>query len=451
MDVPAPGRLRAAALYAALALGLALALTAGALVLGGSPGPQDAARVAAPAADAPLDRLAEGDLAGGIAALQTHLRAQPKDASGWAALGAAYVEQARTSGDPTRYPQAQAAFTRSLRITPHDNDAALAGRAALAAARHDFRTALTEADHALKVNPYNERALAVRVDALVELGRYDAALNAAEHADSVRPGIPVFTRLAYVHELRGDPAGARRILTRALDSAATPGDTAYVATALGQLAWSQGQYPAALRHFATALRADPAYLPAIEGRGRTYAARGDREKALRDLGEVVNRYPLPAQLAELGELYEAAGGKGRAEQQYAVVGTWIALARANGVATDLDAALVAADHGDAGEALRAARAEWARRHTVHTADALAWALHVNGRDREALQYAKRSSAPGYRNAAFLYHRGVIEAALGEREAARRSLTAALRLNPGFSPTGAPAARRALARIEGDPS
>ncbi|MGI5249463.1 tetratricopeptide repeat protein [Actinacidiphila glaucinigra] len=267
----------------------------------------------------------------------------------------------------------------------------------------------------------------------------------------MRPGIPAFTRLAYVHELRGDPAGARRILTRALDSAATPGDTAYVATALGQLAWSQGRYPAALGHFATALRADPGYLPAVEGRGRTYAARGDREKALRDLGRVVDRYPLPAQLAELAELYEATGQQERAEQQYAVVGTWIALAGANGVATDLDAALVAADHGDPVEALRAARAEWSRRRTVHTADALAWALHVNGRDREALAYAERSSAPGYRNAAFLYHRGVIEAALGKREAARTSLAAALRLNPGFSPTAAPAARRALAHIEGDPS
>lgn len=47
MDVPAPGRLRAAALYAALVLGLALALTAGALVLGGPSAPRDGARAAA--------------------------------------------------------------------------------------------------------------------------------------------------------------------------------------------------------------------------------------------------------------------------------------------------------------------------------------------------------------------------------------------------------------------
>ncbi|MFF3564176.1 tetratricopeptide repeat protein [Streptomyces sp. NPDC002574] len=455
MDAPPLGRLRTAVLFTALSLGLALALTAGALVLGGSSGRTGAtggpAAAAARTGDAPLDRLATGDLAGGIAGLQDHLRAQPADSSGWATLGAAYVEQARTSGDPTRYPQAEAALARSLRITPDGNDAALAGQAALAAARHDFGTALSAADRALRTNPYNERALAVRVDALVELGRYDAARTAAEHADALRPGIPVFTRLAYVHELRGDAAGARRILTRALDTASTPGDTAYVATALGQLAWSQGRYADALGQYATALRASPGYLPAIEGRGRAYAARGDRARALRDLAEVVRRYPLPAQLAELGELYEAAGQRGKAREQYAVVGTWIALAKANGVATDLDAALVAADHGDPREALRAARAEWARRHTVHTADALAWALHANGRDREALPYAVRSSAPGYRNAAFLYHRGVIEAALGRRPAARASLAAALRLNPGFSPTGAPAARAALARTEGDPS
>lgn len=57
---------------------------------------------------------------------------------------------------------------------------------------------------------------------------------------------------------------------------------------------------------------------------------------------------------------------------------------------------------------------------MHTADALAWALHVNGRDAEALPYAHRATATGYRNAAFLYHRGVIELATGHRTAGRAS-------------------------------
>ncbi|MFE3827370.1 tetratricopeptide repeat protein [Streptomyces sp. NPDC059092] len=436
-----------------------LTVTAAALVLTatsvafGAVGEEDPSVRSAPAltASAPVERLTSGDLAQGIESLQKHLKEQPKDATGWATLGAAYVEQARTSGDPTRYPQAEKAFGRSLALRPADeNDAALAGRSALAAARHDFPAALNQADRALSVNPYSERALSTRVDALVELGRYDEASKAVELADGRRPGLPVFTRYAYVRELRGDVKGAREVLLRALKSASSTADVAYVATTLGQLAWSQGQYADALDHYATALRADPRYVPALEGRGRTHAAQGRTEEALNDLEEVVRRYPLPGQLAALGELYEASGQREQAEEQYELIGVWTTLARANGVATDLESALVEADHGDAGQALEAARAEWSRRESVHTADALAWALHADGKDREALTYAKKATAasPGYRNASFLHHRGMIERALGDDKAARRSLTAALDLNPGFSPTGAREATAALSALTG---
>ncbi|HET6855560.1 MAG TPA: tetratricopeptide repeat protein, partial [Streptomyces sp.] len=367
----------------------------------------------------------------------------------WATLGAAYVEQARTSGDPTRYPQAEKAFARSLKLRPAaENDAALAGRAALAAARHDFKTAIGDADRALRVNPYSERALSSRVDALVELGRYDEALRAVRLADRRRPGIPVSTRYAYVLELRGDAKGARRVLLRAATSAFGAADAAYVATSLGQLAWTQGEYGQALNHFAKALRADPRYVPALEGRGRTYAAQGRTKRALSDLEEVVRRYPLPGQLAALGELREATGKREQAEEQYELIDVWTRLARANGVATDLESALVEADHGDAAQSLKSARAEWSRRESVHTADALAWALHANGKDREALTYAKKATAPspGYRSASFLFHRGMIERALDDDKAARRSLSAALALNPGFSPTGAREAKSALSAL-----
>ncbi|WP_327322532.1 hypothetical protein OG735_08585 [Streptomyces sp. NBC_01210] len=426
---------------------LALVLTAGALAFGRADEAPPTAPTAAPAADAPFDRIATGDLAHGVTGLQAHLRAQPKDARGWATLGTAYVEQARTGGDPTRYPQAGKALDRSLALQPQDNDAALAGRAALAAARHDFHGALRDAEAALKVNPFSERALASRIDALVELGNYPKALVAAQEADGRRPGIPVFTRYAYVLELRGDIAGARRVLGRALDSAVSPGDTAYVATALGQLEWTQGAYAPALRRFATALAADPAYLPALEGRARIQAAQGDTKSAERGLEDVVERLPLPGQLVALGEVYEARGRTAEARAQYELIGTWTELARANGVDTDLDTALALADHGDRPEALRAARAEWKQRQTVHTADALAWALQVNGRSTEALSYVGKSAPPGCRNAVFLYHRGMIERAAGKTAAARTSLAAALKVNPGFSPTGSRAARAALKALE----
>ncbi|MEU1807140.1 tetratricopeptide repeat protein [Streptomyces sp. NPDC019937] len=443
---PLPRTVRTAAVVCTLAVGL----TAASSVLGGTPGDRPAGPVSLSAAGAPaaLQQVSADGLAGRISALQKHLRAQPKDASGWSGLGAAYIEQARGTGDPTRYPQAEKTFARSLAVQPRDNDEALAGRASLAAARHDFTSALRDADKALKINSYGQAAMAVRIDALVELGRYKDAYAAAEHADAVRPGIPVFTRLAYVMELRGDPKGAREVLERARESATSPSDIAYVSTSIGQLAWGQGRYDTARRAFGTALRAVPGYLPALEYRGRTAVAQGRVSAGIRDLEEVVRRSPLPAQLAALGEAYEARGDAAKAKQQYAVVDTWITLARANGVATDLDSALVAADHGDVKQALKAARAEWDRRQTVHTADALAWALHRNGKDREALDAAERAAGPGYRNAAFLYHRGMIEKSLGDEKAARGHLADALDLNPGFSPTGSRDAKAALKRLGG---
>ncbi|GAB2749514.1 tetratricopeptide repeat protein [Streptomyces bullii] len=448
--VAAAGRRWRAGRLAGCAALLAVALTAGAVAAGGLRDSRGATVAASPAGGALAPgTLAGGDLDAGIRSLQAHLRAQPRDFSGWATLGLAYVEQARTKGDPSRYPQAQRALRRSLTLRP-GNDQALAGRAALAAARHDFTGALTHADRALKQNPYNERALSSRVDALVELGRYEEAAEAADTADSRRPGVPVFTRYAYVRELRGDVRTARRVLEQALAGAASPADVAYVATALGQLAWNQGDYDTALRHYARALAADEDHLPALEGRARAQAASGDRAAAIEALEHVVTRSPLPGPLVALGELYEARdaeGDRARARDQYALVDAWTALARAGGVNADLDTALAAADHGDVKEALRAARAEWQRRHSVHTADALAWALHVNGRSEEALPYARRATATGYRNAVFLYHRGMIERAAGQEREARDHLRAALRLNPGFSPLGARDARAALQDLE----
>ncbi|MEU6376193.1 tetratricopeptide repeat protein [Streptomyces sp. NPDC046909] len=444
-ETPATGRRLRALQLGGSAVLLAIALTAGSIAVGALRDDGGTTVAAAPSAVSPA-LITSGDLDASIASLQEHLRSQPRDFGGWATLGLAYVEQARTKGDPSRYPQAEKALKRSLKLEP-DNEQGLAGQAALAAARHDFADALKYADRTLKQNPYNERALSSRIDALVELGRYGDAAKAADTADSRKPGIPVFTRFAYVHELRGDVTTAERVLKQALVSASAPGDVAYVAAQLGQLAWNQGQYEKALTYYARALAADDTYLPALEGRARAQAASGDKEGAVRGLEDVVARYPLPGPLVELGELYEERGDKAKADDQYALVDAWTALARANGVNADLDTALAAADHGDKKAALRAARAEWERRHTVHTADALAWALHVNGEDEEALPYARQATATGYRSAAFLYHRGVIERATGHAKDARTHLAAALKLNPGFSPLGAGEARKALKDLE----
>jgi tetratricopeptide (TPR) repeat protein len=425
---------------------LAVGLVLGAVVARGPrPAPRAAQQAAAAAA---AGELSSSTLPKQIALLQSHLRAQPRDAAGWATLGVAYVEQARLTADPTYYPKAEGVLDRSLRLAPADNDAALAGLGALAAARHQFAAALRFADQALAINAYGARANGVRIDALVELGRYPEAMAAARRGDAAQPGIPIFTRVAYLFELEGRSGDAAGVLQRAMDSATDPGDVAYVATQLGELAWNRGDLPTAWRQFGAALRADPAYLPALDGRARVLAARGEVARAIRERESLVDRLPLPAYLTALGELYEAHGRPDKAREQYDLVDDSIRIAQANGVTTDLETALFAADHGDRATALHAAEAERARRDGLQVDDALAWALHVNGRDREALALARRATRTGYRNATFLYHRGMIEKARGLDADARRSLAAALDLNPHFSPLFGARARAALAALGG---
>jgi hypothetical protein len=143
--------------------------------------------------------------------------------------------------------------------------------------------------------------------------------------------------------------------------------------------------------------------------------------------------PLPEHVTFLAELLLVQGNIAAARDQFAVAEATAQLAASQGVNVDLELALFLADHGDPTAALRSARDSWRARHTVHTADALGWALHVNGKDRAALQFAQEANHLGTNSAQFLHHLGVIEAGLGLDQRARAHLSAALRADSGYSP------------------
>ena len=170
---------------------------------------------------------------------------------------------------------------------------------------------------------------------------------------------------------------------------------------------------------------------------------------MRSWQDVVARQPLPEYLTELGELLVHLDRPEEAEAQFAVVRTTITLLDASGVRTDLETALFEADHGSPEKALAQARAEWSQRTSVHVADALAWALHRSGRDREALAITRQATRLESPEAKFWIHRGTIEAALGMTDEARVHLRRGLDTDPGLSPWQRDEARATLAQIEGD--
>jgi tetratricopeptide (TPR) repeat protein len=426
-------------------LGLLAALAAALLTVAGvatRPHRTPAARPQTqPVAEPPAAALADR-----VARAQQRLRDLPGDWTGWAALGAAYLEQARITADPALYPKAEQAAQRSLTLRRAGNGDALVVLGALANARHDFATARDRARAALLVDGYDAGAYGVLADALTQLGDAAGATGAVQRMLDLRPGLAAYARASYDLELRGRLAEATGLMRRALTDAVDPHDAAFCRIQLGDLAFGRGDLDAAATEYAAALAADPTSIAAQRGRARIRAARGDLTGALADYADLTARLPGPSYLIEYAELLNVAGRPGRADEQLVLAAAAQRLFTANGGRDDLATAALALALGRPADAVAAARAEWARRKHPDVADTLAWSLHLAGHDTSALGLARQAVAGGAHPATYAYHLGLIYLSLGDNTAARAELTRALATNPHFSPVDAPVARLALAGL-----
>ncbi|WP_302893428.1 tetratricopeptide repeat protein [Actinomadura luzonensis] len=351
--------------------------------------------------------------------LQQRLKRLPGDYRSWAELASQYVDQARVTGDPAYYVKAQGAADTAARLRP-DDDAVLTARASLAAGRHEFAAAAKLAGQALRANPSSAAAYGVLADARTQLGDLRGAEHAVERMLDLKPGVAAFARASYAAELRGDQTAARRYLEYAHRDAWLPADLAYTRYYLGELALHSGDLATARSWYARALSADPAFTPALAGQARATALGGDLDQALGLYQQVVARLPLPQYLVEQGETQLKAGRR----PDWTLLEAQRRLFAAAGVRDDLTWAEFEADHGDPARAVRHAKAEYARNPSLVAADALAWALFKAGEPTEALPYAERATATGWRNPLLRYHRARIEQALGRPA----------RVDPAFDPS-----------------
>lgn len=375
--------------------------------------------------------------------LQQRLHTLPQDKESWAKLGSSYVELARVTADPAYYAKAEGALKNA-----GDTGLAAIGMGTLANARHDFHAARDWAQKAITALPSSAEAYGVLADALTQLGDDAGAQDAVQKMLDLKPNTASFARASFHLELHGDVDGARAAMQRALTAAATPEEIAFCRYRLGELAFDHNRLDEAAQHYEQGLAARGDDMTLTQGKAKVAAARGDVPVAIDTYRKLVARAPLPQYLQEYAELLEANGRPDEAARQYDVLTEQQRLMESQGASDDLAAALVAADRGDGMQALRRAEAEWSRRQSVFVADAMAWALHMNGRDAEALEYSDRANALGWQNATFSYHRGMILAALGRVAEAQDALVQALRLNSNFSPLQALKAGRKLAELRG---
>jgi tetratricopeptide (TPR) repeat protein len=419
--------------------GAAAAFTAVALLLGGvldSGAPREAA--ALPLASA-LGRAAPGAL---IPQLQQRVRAHPRDVRTLGLLGLAYEQRARETGAAAYYTSAEGVLRRALRLAP-DDLLATTGLGVLALSRHQFRDALKLGRRTVALSPSTARGYGIVGDALVELGRYDEAFEAFNKMVSLKPSVASYARVSYARELLGDLAGAVEAMRFAVDAAGSQSESAaWAHTQLGKLYWSHGQLPAAEREYRSALSIRRGYVYALDALALVEAARGRAERSIALARRAAAAMPLPQFVSTLSDLLRASGDRAGALRQQALVGAIEHLLRANGVKTDLEAALFDVDHGiRLPESLGRARSAHADRPSIDGDDVLSWALARTGHCLDARHYSRRALRLGTLDAFKFFHRGMIERCLGNKAEARRWFRRALSTNPYFSVRWTPVARR----------
>jgi tetratricopeptide (TPR) repeat protein len=367
-----------------------------------------------------------------VAQFEQATRADPDDARAWQQLAIASVQAVAEGGPLALYNRAADALERAEQLAPGDRMNDVAG-GYLALARHDFARARTLGGRAHDTDPFDSDALAILVDANVELGNYDEAKRTVEELLALRPSLAAYSRLSYVRELHGDIEGALEAFALA-ETAGTgsPPDLAKVASLRGTLAVTHGDPNEAERLFRQARNYDP-NATNDAGTARLLIARGDVAAAEALLEATMQASPAPDVALLLDEIYVARGeGAGRAEIA-SFLDANAAEERAAGADVDMETSLIAADRGDWHSALDLARSAHDRRpQNIFTAAALAWAQHGNGDEAAAKSLIEDALRLGTRDPVLRYRAAEIFAAYGMVDRAADELAAAFEINPYFS-------------------
>jgi tetratricopeptide (TPR) repeat protein len=403
----------------------------------------------------------ESDTDGLIKRLQVKVKLYPGDYKTFAALGAAYLQKGRETGDAADYELAKAALSKSLSLLSNDPEAAFAmtQMAVACMAEHRFDDAYSWAQRALAVGSGDPSPWAIAGDALADVGDYKNAADAYSKLTTIfgsedeQQAITYQreSRMSYLRFIAGDTPGAVERMSRALQIANElhmPAENiAWSNYQLGEEYFQSGELKLAERAYQEALRLYPGYYRALAGLGKVRGAEGNLREAAELYDKAITVVPYPEYAAALGDLYQALGQPDKARREYDLIEFIGRLSEINLQIHNRDLALFYADHNlklTQAEAL--ARKELEVRQDVYTWDVLAWALYKNSKYDEAYQASQNALKYGTRDALLLYHGGVIAAKIGRSEQARQMLAAALEINPHFHPIYADDARKNLSSL-----
>lgn len=247
-------------------------------------------------------------------ALTKKIKKNPSDIKSLLALTSLYIQEGRVTGNLSYYNGAAMKCIDQVSKTEPNNFEGLTFRSMILLSEHRFNEGLLVAREVQKINPYNAFVYGLMVDANVELGNYEAALEAADKMVSIRPDLRSYSRIAYLREIHGDFPGAISAMKMAVD-AGVPGDenTEWCRVQLGKLYEQTGKVKEAKMHYTIALNSRPGYPYALAGLAGLAAEEKNYEEALSLYQQADSSIPDHSFKEGIGEVYMLMGHPDKAK------------------------------------------------------------------------------------------------------------------------------------------
>lgn len=357
-------------------------------------------------------------------------------------LAQLFIVEARVTGEHGHYyPAALKVCDDVLERSKENKDMyfmASTIKAGVQLSQHDFPGALKTGQEALAINPLNAQIYGVLVDAYVELGEYDKAVEMADKMVSIRPDLRSYSRVSYLREIFGQmegPENAFDAMNLAVD-AGFPGmeESAWARLTLGYMYWNYGRIEDAKEQFEIILEQRPNYPFAIAALGDIAMEMNQKEEAEKLLTQAAQIIPEVGFYESLALLRKAQGN----ETEYQQLVSEVKEMYADDVATGHNMSMEYINFylhvfPDLDKAMEYAQEEYkTRSKNIDVNRLLAEIYYKKGDYTKAAEHIKAASVTGSKNPELLCLRGLIALANNDKSSGKKDIEMAFRLNKELS-------------------
>ncbi len=245
-----------------------------------------------------------------------HKAAYNKDHSDFQSLlklAEIYIYEARVSGEhPYYYSAANDALDEMIKnkntLTEDEYFTALFYKSTVQLSQHHFQDALVTAQEAKAINDKNAGIYGVLVDANVEMGNYDAAVEMCDTMMLIRPDLRSYSRTSYLREIYGDLDGSKEAMKMAINAGAPYSEyKCWSIVTMGKIHESHGDLDSALAYYEFAITERENYPFGLAGMASVYAKQGKTDQAKKMLKSAIEIIPEIGFHIDMAQLLKEEG------------------------------------------------------------------------------------------------------------------------------------------------